>query len=117
MNKLLIISFYAAVSAGGLALIKVSMETGGHQGVLHMLRMLIRDIRFISGFFLYGSGFMIWLYLLKRHDLSWIFPVAASSLIIATYLIGVFFLNEAAVLSRVIGILVIIAGIFILNYQ
>lgn len=117
MMKLLFIALYAAISASGVALIKVAfthLQVGTQYQIFKSLAM---DWRFFCGVGLYGSGFLMWMFILSRNALSWIFPIAASALIVATYIIGILFLKEELVFSRIIGILIIIAGIFILNYR
>ena len=116
-KRIFIIAFYSIISAGGLALLKGSFSLMGSGSRQAMLLSLLRDWHFVTGAFLYGSGFMIWLYLLSKNELSWIFPVAASSLIVITSVFGVLFLREGLHFTRIIGILIILVGIFVLNLK
>jgi len=116
-KRILIIAFYSIISAGGLTLLKYSFSFMGSDNRQAMLLSLLRDWYFITGAFLYGSGFIIWLYLLSKNELSWIFPVAASSLIVITSVFGVLFLREGLLFARMIGILIILVGIFVLNLE
>jgi multidrug transporter EmrE-like cation transporter len=68
---------------------------------------------YIIGFIAYGFGFIIWLVILKMNPLSIAFPIASGALIIATQIVGIFFLNEKANWVQIIGILVIIGGIYL----
>jgi multidrug transporter EmrE-like cation transporter len=67
--------------------------------------------RFAAGFALYGAGFLVWLWLLRRLPLSVAFPTAAGSLIAATVLGGYLFLGERLAVAQVVGIALILAGI------
>jgi len=67
--------------------------------------------RFAAGFVLYGAGFLVWLWLLRRLPLSVAFPTAAGTLIAATILGGYLFLGERLAVVQVVGIVFILAGI------
>ena len=100
LKDILIMLVYASVSSFGLYKIKSATS--------------IFNFGFAIGLVLYGLGFVLWLYILKTHPLSIAFPVAASSLIIATQLIGLFLLHEPLGLSKICGLLFIIIGIALL---
>ena len=103
IKSIAIFTIYAFISAYGLYYIKTPSSWN--------------SINFISGIFLYGTGFIIWLYILKRYPLSSAFPIAASSLIIATQLFGILFLRESVCLNKIIGVIFIIIGIFFLYFR
>lgn len=68
---------------------------------------------FVMGVGLYGTGAFLWLVILRNFPLSFAFPIAAGSLIIATILTGRVFLKEAVTASQLIGAALIISGIFL----
>jgi drug/metabolite transporter (DMT)-like permease len=90
---------YIAVSSTGMYKIKVSES--------------FLSIDFFIGFFLYGLGFLIWIYILKLNPISIAFPIAASSLIIALQFIGFYFLDEPMKQAKIIGMIFIMVGIII----
>ncbi len=101
LTKVLILTVYVTSSSVGLYYIKAS-------------QMTVMSWKFVIGFILYGSGFLIWLYLLKLYPLSTIFPIAASALIVATQLLGYTLLHEQFHVSKLVSIILIIVGIIIL---
>jgi len=101
MKLLLVFIAYVLLSAYGLYKLKVSSS--------------YIDPGFALGVGLYGAGFVVWLYLLKSNPLSYIFPVAAGSLILATSILGIVNLNEAVSAAKVSGIILIIVGISLLT--
>lgn len=103
IKSILPFCFYVLVSSTGLYRLKVSQAP--------------LDFNFIVGFVFYGLGFLLWLYILKAHALSIAFPVAASSLIIATQVIGYFFLQEPFRGTKIAGTLFIIVGIVLMYVQ
>jgi len=100
---ILVIVFYASVSAFGLYLIKDAPT-------------LLSSRAFVGAVF-YGSGFCIWIAILRAFPLSIAFPVAAGSLIVATHFIGRFYLAEATSLAQVFGIGMILIGIFLVIFR
>ena len=101
MRLLLLFFAYVLLSAYGLYLLKLSTS--------HL------DPGFILGIILYGGGFIVWLYLLRTYPLSYIFPVAAGSLILATSVLGIVSLDESLSVTKIAGIILIIAGIYLLT--
>lgn len=65
------------------------------------------------GLFLYGIGTVLWLFALKQIDLSLAYPFVGLSFIMV-FLFGVFLLDEPFNLNRLMGTLIIIAGIILL---
>lgn len=68
----------------------------------------------ISGFGLYFISAVLWITILSRTELSWAFPILSLSYVI-TVLISPIFLNESFSMQRLIGTLVIIAGVYIVS--
>ena len=92
-----LVAIYALVSAFGLYKIKVSAGPG--------------DSALWLGGAAYAAGFVIWLLILRSFPLSFAFPIAAGSLILATQGVGYALLGEALSAVHVIGVMLIIAGI------
>lgn len=100
IKNILLYSGYALISSFGLYKIKLS-------------NMVINQDLIIGGIF-YIIGFFIWLFILKSNPLSTAFPLAASSLIIATQIFGFFSLGEGMSIAKIIGILFVIIGIVLI---
>ena len=101
-----------AVVNTGLLLVYVSLSAYG----LYLLKAAPRILSetFFIGFLLYGTGFLLWLWILMRLPLSVAFPTAAGSLILATLLVGHFLLGEPITPLHAIGALAILAGIIVI---
>lgn len=61
------------------------------------------SIDFLSGFIAYGSGFILWLYMLKKFPLSIIFPLCSCLLLIGTQAIGYCLLHEAFSIKKALA--------------
>lgn len=67
----------------------------------------------ISGLALYGLSFIIWLRVLTISDLSRSYPIFATMVFLLTTVISIMFFKENVSLLRVAGIVIMLAGIFI----
>ena len=103
MLSVAILLLYVVVSTAGLIRIKSSAA--------------ILSVEFVTGLVLYGAGFVIWVILLRRMQLSTAFPVAASSLIVATMLSGRFLLGESVELIHWFGCVIILIGIALVSWR
>jgi len=101
MRYVAIFTVYTFLSAFGLYKIKVAES--------------YLDLHFLVGFSCYLAGFLIWFYILRITPLSVAFPVAAGLLMIATSLFGVLLLNEAYNFYKLVGGILIFAGIVFIS--
>lgn len=67
----------------------------------------------IAGLFLYGLSFLIWLRVLSFNDLSRSYPIFASIVFLFTTAGSIIFLKETVSVMRILGIVVILSGIYI----
>jgi drug/metabolite transporter (DMT)-like permease len=68
----------------------------------------------VSGVVVYGVATIFFVYLLSRYELSYFYPLTASTYIFA-FLAGVYFFNEQVTISKIAGMLVIFFGIVIIG--
>ena len=66
------------------------------------------------GLLFYGISFILYLYVLSKFEVSQIYPIIMSAGFILLLIFSVMFLNETFTLKKIIGTLIIIAGIFII---
>jgi len=88
---------------------------GGVEYGSFFIRLLMLP-SFLIALFLYGSAFLLWIYLLSRTQLSIIYPIGIALNVIITLAATRYFLGEALSLSQVLGVLIIFAGIFIVTH-
>ena len=100
LNNIFLYFGYALISSFGLYKIKLS-------------NLAMNTDLFLGGF-CYALGFLLWLWILKTNPLSIAFPLAASSLIIATQIFGYFLLGESFNSGKIIGIAIVIVGIVLI---
>ncbi len=91
--------------------LKMGMTNWALKGsVSEMLRLLFHNYYLWSGILCYGVSMLFWLYVLSRMELSKAYPMVSLGYVI-TLLIGYFLLNEPLSYPKVIGIVLIVAGV------
>jgi drug/metabolite transporter (DMT)-like permease len=100
----------------GQTLLKVGLNDIGGVSLfdgnpLASLLGLFRTPWIIVGFMCYGISAILWLDVLSKLDFSMAFPMVSLTYVFAI-VIGRFVFNEAVGLDRVVGVLLILAGLF-----
>lgn len=114
--QLLIISVTFNVTAN-ILLKKGVTAFGGISGekakvILELSKAVVNPF-ILVGLFLYGLSFLIWLRVLSFNDLSKSYPIFATCVFLITTLGSMKFLNEDISVNRIIGMLIMLAGIFV----
>jgi multidrug transporter EmrE-like cation transporter len=79
-----------------------------------LISQIFHNIWLASGLLLFGVSFLFWLFVISRVKLSMVYPISTSLNFILITFFSWLFLREQLSLAQFFGIMVIIAGIFIL---
>jgi len=71
----------------------------------------------VSGFFLYGLSFILYIYLISKFDLGYILPFALGFVYAIVFLASYLIFKEAFTPTKIIGILLILSGLVCLNLR
>ena len=83
-------------------------------GIFQLILRIFQNIYLMGGVFLFGFSFLLWLFVLSRIQLNIAYPIALSGEV-ALATIGAYFLfKEYLSLFQILGIVLIIVGIFLL---
>lgn len=114
--RLLLTSVFFNVTAN--ILLKTGVKSFG--GISGQKAKLVEELTkaalspfIISGLVLYGLSFIIWLRVLSFNDLSRAYPIFATIVFLLTTLGSAIFLKENVSLVRVVGIAIMLIGIYI----
>lgn len=81
---------------------------------LSLIPRIFQNVWIMSGVFLFGVSFILWLFILSRIQLNVAYPVALSSGAVITTLAAWFLFKEYLSPVQILGIAIIIAGLFLL---
>lgn len=96
-------------SAGGFALEKSNVAA-------YVLKAALNPF-IIIGLCLYGFSFLIWLRVLSTNDLSRVYPIFVTFVFLLTTVGSVLFLKESVNTMRILGMLILIVGIFVVAHS
>jgi multidrug transporter EmrE-like cation transporter len=113
MTTALYVVSYALLSTGGVLLLRTALKDVDQLSAAS-IRSLLVEPSFLIGFALYALSFLTWLLALRRYEVVVIFPVFVAVGYACVVLGGYLFLGESLSASRVVGILVIFAGMALL---
>lgn len=85
--------------------------------IAQLLPQVVFNGYIMGALVLLGSSFTLWLFLISREQLSVSYPVIVGLTIALLFIISRVFLKESLTLSQVIGVAVIIIGIFLVLNQ
>jgi multidrug transporter EmrE-like cation transporter len=119
MEAILLVTLCSLMVTGGQVLLKYAVDSSGglwrsNHGTIFNVTQWVLNPYLISSVVVYivATGFFV--YLLGRYELSYFYPLTASSYIFA-YLAGVYLFQEQATLSKILGVIVICFGIIIIS--
>lgn len=100
-------------------LLKTGMNGIGHfnvdtQGLFAFGLKAATDPKIIIGLLLYGLSFAVWLIVLSKLEVSLAYPLLSIGYIIMPF-VGYLFLNESLSILRIVGICIIILGVYIVS--
>ncbi len=117
MNTLLIAIFSIALSVAAQFSLKAGMSSVEMREILaqpYSLRTfssVLTDKHVLGGFLLYGLGAIVWLGVLSKWDVSKAYPLVGLGFLF-TVVIG-FLVGEQVTTPRVIGVMLICAGVWL----
>jgi multidrug transporter EmrE-like cation transporter len=81
---------------------------------LSLIPRIFQSIWLMGGLFLYGISFLLWLFVISKIKLNTAYPIATSLSFSLVVLFSWFFFKEHLLPIQILGIAVIIFGIFLL---
>jgi len=118
MEKYLLLLLIIFIGAVGNIFFKLGLsqaslpEIHSLKSALQFIFILLKNRWIWLVFLIYGPGLVIYLYLLRKFELSYLFPILASLVYILVLLLSWLFLKENITLLRIMGTLLIALGIF-----
>ena len=75
------------------------------------------DCKFVIGLICYVISFLLYIVVLQKRDLSYIYPLSAGIVNVVSVMVGVIVLKEKISLTGYLGIAAIIIGVVLLNIK
>ena len=115
--KIISIIIYLILTVGGLVLVKSGAETTSlaiQNGTFNFSMQL----KVMLGFISYVGSFLIYtFYIIKKFDLSYIYPIITGITQVLVVIAGILLFKEKLSIYGIIGIILIILGVIFLNLK
>jgi len=102
------------LGATGQLLLKTGVKQIGKLEGLTGVLGAFRNPKVLAGFAMYGISSLIYLKVLEKCDLSYAYPLIASSYVIVV-LLSYFIFHEAVPPKRVLGLLCVCVGVYLIG--
>lgn len=112
---LLVISILTTASAQlcfKKGVLKLGELSFSFSGILSLIPKIMQNIWLVLGIFLFGISFLLWLFILSKLKLNIAYPIAVSVEVSLASLGAWIFFHEYLSLIQIIGIIIVIIGIF-----
>lgn len=108
---------YVLSTSGGL----VALKLGSASGALVELvdGRIVFHLNFVSllGVFLYAMSFILYIYLIAKNDLGYIIPLTTALVYILIFFASFIIFKENFTIQKILAIILIIAGLILLNIK
>ena len=118
MHYIIVLSSIA-LGAVGQFFLKMAANTASSRSVEEVggyYMQLFKTPYTYAGAFLYGLSFFIWMFLLRKFNLSFLRPLVGFGYIITAFLAW-FLLKEKITMMHWAGIILIVTGVFLIGMQ
>lgn len=113
---LIIVSIF--LTAGGQLMLKMGMAQIGHfdfniHNLLPIMYKVVTNLPILGGLFIYFISLAIWLMVLSRAEVSFAYPLISMGYIINA-LAAYYWFGENLTPTRILGICIVITGVFLI---
>ena len=121
MSNIFTLLVAIALTVSAQLLLKQGTQTLGDvqmspEGIMHIVVQIFKNIYLFGGLFLLGISFLLWIWLISKMHLNILYPVTVSLQLVLLAIGAWFWFGETLTLPQLVGMLVIITGIFLVSY-
>lgn len=113
----LVIGLYVLATASALVVLKLGAKAGAPAEFIGGKLHLNLNPYVFTGIVLYGTSFLLYIYLISKYDLGYIIPLTTALVYALIFVASFVIFHEVFTLLKVIGIVLIIAGLVLLNLK
>lgn len=113
----LILFLFVATTSLGLIFVKLGTSNGLPIQILEGKLHFNLTFFSVTGILLYGTSFLLYMYLISKHDLGYIIPLTTAMVYAVIFVASYFVFHEVFTLVKILGIVLIVAGLVCLNVQ
>lgn len=111
----IITGLYVAVTAAALVVLKLGSKDGAFAQFTNGKLDINLTPYTVGGILLYGVSFLLYMYLISKHDLGYIIPLTTALVYVLIFFASFLIFNEVFTALKVGGIVLIVIGVLLLN--
>lgn len=115
MIKYILILFYAFIAVSGMTMLKLGTQSHMALKITKYFVGLEFSWTSLCGIFLYGLSFLLYMYLISKYELSYLFPMLTAITYVGILVASLFVFHEPYSMSKILGSLLIFLGVVLLN--
>lgn len=115
MSKYFIIFLYVATTSIGLITLKLSTTSGLPISYINDKLVYNFNLLNVLGILFYGISFLIYFYLISKFDLGYIIPLTTALVYTVIFVASFVIFKESFTAFKILGIGLILVGLFFLN--
>ena len=116
MSKL-IIALYIFATSFALVALKLGSKAGAPVHLADNKLQFNINPYTVLGIALYGTSFLVYIYLISKYELGYIIPLTTAFVYILIFMASFFIFKESFTTVKVIGIVLIVMGLTFLNLK
>ena len=113
----LLLPLYILITSSALIVLKLGSKDGALAQMVDGRLHLNLTFYTVTGVALYGLSFIVYTYLLSKYDLGYIIPLTTALVYIIIFTASFVIFKESFTLVKVLGIVLILAGLAMLNVK
>jgi multidrug transporter EmrE-like cation transporter len=117
MLSKLIITLYVLTTSGALVLIKLGSNGGALVSFAGSKLVFNFNLVMVMGGLLYATSFLLYMFLISKHDLGYIVPLTTGLVYILIFVASFFIFKESFTAMKIFAIALIIVGVILLNLK
>jgi drug/metabolite transporter (DMT)-like permease len=117
MISRIIIALYVIASSAALVVLKLGTKSGAPISLAENKIHLNLTPYALIGIFLYGTSFLLYMYLISKFDLGYIIPLTTALIYIIIFSASFIIFKESFTTFKIIGIVLIVLGLVFLNIK
>ena len=108
---------YIVTTSLGLIILKLGAKAGAPVDfVNHRLHFNVNAYT-VAGTLLYGSSFLLYVYLISKNDLGYIIPMTSAFVYMVVFVASFLVFDESFSLPKILGISFIVGGLVLINLK
>ena len=108
---------YVLTTASALVVLKLGSKNGAFAQIVDGRIDLNITPYTVTGIFLYGTSFLLYMYLISKFDLGYIIPLTTALVYILIFFASFVIFKESFTLVKIVGIVLIVVGVALLNLK